>query len=229
MEFDKWEPIYTQIITDFGFDRQQDEAAAQLLSDLSEDKELVHPDSLLDLIKNNVVYIFGAGPNLQHEVDIKDFPSEFNGVIMTADGATSALVEKDIIPDIIVTDLDGKIEDQIKANEHGAIVVIHAHGDNLEALKRYIPKFEGKILCTTQSTPSDNLHNYGGFTDGDRAVFLAAHFKANKIYLVAFDFEEPGEYSHQFDYKTKFKKLTWANGLIGMIVHPPVIFHPKRR
>jgi uncharacterized Rossmann fold enzyme len=229
MEFEKWEPIYTQIITDFGFDRKKDEKAAGLLSELTKNNEMINPESLLELIQNKIVYIFGAGPNLKHEVDIKDFRTEFNGVIITADGATSALVEKDIIPDIIVTDLDGKVEDQIKANENGAIVVIHAHGDNMDALKKYVPQFKNKIFCTTQSKPTGNLHNFGGFTDGDRAVFTAAHFKASKIYLVAFDFEEPGEYSHQYDYKTKFKKLTWANGLIGMIVNPPVTFQPRRR
>jgi uncharacterized Rossmann fold enzyme len=228
MEFKKWEPIYKQIVMDFGFDRDMDEKSAKILLKLIKTKPTVDPKTLSEIFSNKITYIFGAGPNLRHEVDIDNFKNEFDGVIVSADGATSALVEKNITPDVIVTDLDGKIEDQIIANENGAIVVIHAHGDNIEALKKWVPKFKNAIIGTTQSKPFDMIHNFGGFTDGDRAVFLAAHFKASKIYLVAFDFEEPGEYSYNFDYKTKFKKLTWANGLIGMIVNPPVTFNPKR-
>jgi uncharacterized Rossmann fold enzyme len=229
MDFEKWEPIYKQILKDFGFDRQMDEKSAEVLSNLIKNKKTIDPGSLSELFNNKLVYIFGAGPNLKHEVEIDDFQTEFKGVIISADGATSALVENDIIPDVIVTDLDGKIEDQILANKKGAVTVIHAHGDNIDAIKKWVPKFENNLLGTSQSQPTGSLYNFGGFTDGDRAVFLAAHFKASKIELVAFDFEEPGEYSYQFNYKTKFKKLTWANGLIGMIVNPPVRFHPKRR
>jgi uncharacterized Rossmann fold enzyme len=229
MEFKKWEPIYEQIIKDFGFDRQMDEKSAELLASLIKKKNTIDMDTLSELFNNKTVHIFGAGPNLKYEVEVDDFRSEFKGLIVSADGATTALVENDIIPDLIVTDLDGRVEDQVTANKKGAIVAVHAHGDNIDAIKKWVPKFKNKMLGTTQSHPFDNIHNFGGFTDGDRSVFLAAHFKASKIELVAFDFEEPGEYSYKFDFKTKFKKLTWANGLIGMIVNPPVSFRPRRR
>ena len=41
-----------------------------------------------------------------------------------------------------------------------------------------------------------NIHNFGGFTDGDRCVFLANRFKAKKIILFGMDFGTTiGEYS----------------------------------
>lgn len=228
MEFQEWEPLYQQILTDFGYERSKDEHSAEVLSKLLAIRDKIQISTLQNLIHGQQAYVFGAGPSLENDVQVDDFKDEYNGLIIAADGATSALVKNDIIPDIIVTDLDGKIEDQIHANEQGTLVFIHAHGDNLPALEKWVPKFPKKVIGTTQSKPFGNLRNYGGFTDGDRAVFIAAHFKADKIFLVAFDFEEPGEYSFQSDFEVKVKKLTWALGLIGMIVSPEVVFHPKK-
>ena len=224
MNFKEWEPLYQQILTDFGFDRSEDERSAEILSKLIAHHDITNIDTLAELLRDKEVFIFGAGPSLEQDLQVGDLKKEYNGVIVTADGATSALVKSGIIPDVIVTDLDGKLEDQVHANEQGAIVVIHAHGDNIDTILEWTPKFTNKVLGTTQARPCGALHNFGGFTDGDRAVFLAAHFKASKINLVAFNFEEPGEYSHKYDLKTKIKKLTWANGLIAMINEPEIVF-----
>ena len=45
-------------------------------------------------------------------------------VCICADGATTMLLKKSIIPDIIVSDLDGNIHDQIYANQKGSIYFI---------------------------------------------------------------------------------------------------------
>ncbi|MGB9636707.1 MAG: DNA transporter, partial [Thermoplasmata archaeon] len=82
-----------------------------------------------------------------------------------------------------------------------------------QALEKYVPKFRGRILGSTQSTPFTRLINFGGFTDGDRAVCLASHFNAHKISLVNFNFEdvsaEPPENAER-----KLKKLMWAKKII---------------
>jgi len=140
-------------------------------------------------------------------------------ITITADGVTTAFVEKDIIPDVVVTDLDGKISDQIAANKKGSIAIIHAHGDNIDKIIKYVPKFKGNIIGTTQTDPSifDNIHNFGGFTDGDRCVFLSDHFKAKKIYLSSFDYENKiGKYSFSKNKNKikKLKKLKWCRCLI---------------
>ena len=222
MDFSEWEPIYNRILIDFHFDRTKDEQAALVLRNLLEQKQIFPVTELAKSIEHQKLFIFGNGPTL--EKDIAD--SDFNGVIIAADGATSALMKNNIVPDIIVTDLDGYIPDQIQANQDGAMIVIHAHGDNIPKLKRWVPKFKN-FTGTTQAQPDENnyIYNFGGFTDGDRAVYLGAHFNARQITLVAFNFDEVGEHSYKYDPKIKLRKLTWANLLIGMVKNPPVVFH----
>jgi len=65
-------------------------------------------------------------------------------------------------------------------------MVVHAHGDNSEKL--YLVKGFKNCIGTTQTKPLGNIHNFGGFTDGDRCVFLASHFRARKIILFGMDF-----------------------------------------
>ena len=89
----------------------------------------------------------------------------------------------------------------------------------IDSLEDYVEKFEGGTIGTTQIDPSDfkNLYNFGGFTDGDRAVFLASHFKAKKIFLIGFDFDgKMGKYSfsENKDIAMKIRKLKWCEELI---------------
>ena len=93
-------------------------------------------------------------------------------VLVAADGATTALIEERISPDIVVTDLDGNLDDILLANLRGANIVVHAHGDNLEQIIKFT-SFFNNVLGTTQAQPVGNVYNFGGFTDGDRAIFLA--------------------------------------------------------
>ena len=66
------------------------------------------------------------------------------------------------------------------------------------------------------------MYNFGGFTDGDRAVFLAVHFNAKKIFLIGFDFNNTiGEYSfvEKKDKKNKIKKLKWCKHLLDFLIN----------
>lgn len=230
MDFKDWEPKYEQILADFGFDRGEDERSAAFLSEqltAMKDKIILASDGdLMALLKNQKVYVFGEGPTLEADLDMFDG----KGTIIAADGATSALMARNIVPAIIVTDLDGNIDDQVKAVEMGAIALIHAHSDNRKQLKKWLPRFSGKVMGTTQAEPLSNLSNYGGFTDGDRAVFLADHFGAGSINLVAFDFLEVGDRPKKDDEdrKLKLRKLTWANLLIGTLANPRIEFVPPK-
>ena len=59
-------------------------------------------------IKNKVVFVIGAGPSLSSSIpSIKKFKKATK---IVADGATRALIENGIRPDIVVTDLDGNLE-----------------------------------------------------------------------------------------------------------------------
>jgi uncharacterized Rossmann fold enzyme len=220
MFYKEWEPIYKQIISDFNFSLIKDVKAANILNKILTDKEIISINLLNKLIKNNEIFVFGAGPSLEKSIlkNIKMFKDKLK---ISADGATSALMKYKIYPDILVTDLDGKISDQINANLKGSIAIIHAHGDNIDIIKEYVPKFKKKILGSTQTNPDnyDFVYNFGGFTDGDRAVFLAEHFNVKKINLIGFDFnKEIGKYSYPNDKnkKLKLQKLKWCERLIFM-------------
>jgi uncharacterized Rossmann fold enzyme len=113
-------------------------------------------------------------------------------------------------------------------------MLVHAHGDNLEAIKENVPDLKGAVLGTTQTDPASggNLDNFGGFTDGDRAAFVAQHFGAVRIVLLGFDFNEIGDkigtggerqaLSPEQE-RWKFRKMAWAFALLGLLTRPQVV------
>jgi len=221
MRYSDWEPIYEEILKDFGFDKAKDDEAAKVASEIIAYKrrtgEKTVKQEIEELITGKRVFICGNAPCLER--DIREKEKEFDVfhfsrdcVVIAADGATSVLLRNAIIPDLVCTDLDGTIADIITANRFGAMIVVHAHGDNIEMLKKVLPALNENVLCTTQSKPLHNVHNFGGFTDGDRCVFLAKEFGARSIELIGFDFEDE-QVSEQ-----KRKKLKWAKRLIGKIL-----------
>jgi uncharacterized Rossmann fold enzyme len=216
MLYEEWEEYYDLILEDFGFDRQKDELSARLLSDRLVGEETTQ-EELAELIGGKTVTIAGDGPNLEDEMD------RAKGILISADEATSVLLERGLMPDIVMTDLDGKIEDLVNANESGAIVIIHAHGDNPDAIRQHAGSFRGKVMGTTQSLPSGKICNFGGFTDGDRGVFLADHFGATEINLIGFDFDNPRDKGKNVEMKKK--KLNWAYVLISKLPSERIILH----
>ena len=189
MEFGLWEKYYTEILDDFGFSRENDEESAKLLDEILSTEGCLTLDDLSQIVGFSDKFIlFGAGPSLKEHVkflkenyDLRDY------VLLAADGATTALIEERIAPDIIATDLDGNLDDILLANVRGANVVIHAHGDNIEKIASLTPYFTS-VLGTTQAQPVGNLYNFGGFTDGDRGLFLAVALGASEITLAGMDF-----------------------------------------
>ncbi len=222
MRFSDWESYYKAILQSMGYDRNRDEVVAYQLSTLLAEREdqLVPVDELRGLIAERHVFVFGDGPSL--ESDIKGF--DFRSLKVAADGATTKLMDRDILPDIIVTDLDGRVEDQLEANRQGAIVIVHAHGDNQDLVKDWVPRFEGRLLGTTQSTPIEHLHNFGGFTDGDRCAFLCDHFGAESVILVAFNFDDKDQEYLATLGQVKLKKLTWGGMLLSALQRSEVFF-----
>lgn len=222
MFYKQWAPIYKKIVDDFGFSIKKDKLSADILEELLKINKSFLIKKLKELIYNKEIIVFGAGPSLENSIEIKKIRFA-DKIKISADGATTALLEKNIQPDLIVTDLDGKVSDQIYANSKGSTLVIHAHGDNINKIKKYVPEFKGSVIGSTQTNPKKykNVYNFGGFTDGDRAVFLANHFNAKKIHLVGFDFNgEIGKYSfsEKKDKNLKLKKLRWCKYLIKYLM-----------
>ncbi|MHA1239076.1 MAG: 6-hydroxymethylpterin diphosphokinase MptE-like protein, partial [Candidatus Odinarchaeia archaeon] len=100
-------------------------------------------------------------------------------------------------PHIVVSDLDGLDLNDLKvAVNLGAYLIIHAHGDNIEQIKRYPSFLAHKTFGTMQSNSLENVFNIGGFTDGDRALIIAESCDPKEIFLAGMEFGEiVGEYS----------------------------------
>jgi uncharacterized Rossmann fold enzyme len=216
MDFEEWSPWYEAILTDFGFNREKDEGSARSLAAMVPPGQLFRPTRLRAKI-GNVVTVCANGPSLDGRLGLIDRGS----TIISAGPATTVLYESGIQPDIFVTDLDGPIEADLRCNQEGSVAVIHAHGDNLDRLVELVPRFHGPIVPTTQAVPAQNIFDFGGFTDGDRAVCLARHFGAKRVQLLGFDFDEPRLKPGQ-DRGTKLRKLAWARKII-FDLNPPEV------
>ena len=230
MDINEWEEWYVEILDDFGFLRKDDENTADLLNEILEKHGFLTIDELyadMEDKKNGTskFIVFGAGPSLKENIkDIKEYDLN-KYILIAADGATTALLEEDIVPDIIATDLDGKVSDLLTANAEGSYFIIHGHGNNEEAISLWTDIFD-KILGTTQSVPVGHLYNFGGFTDGDRAMFLAIELGATEMVLAGMDFgtvvtkySRPnieGETGPADEIKTK--KLIYAERLLNWII-----------
>ncbi|MFW9906192.1 MAG: 6-hydroxymethylpterin diphosphokinase MptE-like protein [Candidatus Thorarchaeota archaeon] len=204
-----WKKSYRQIMDKLGFDTEADNRSVQLLETyLMKFSPKKKNEILLKLkiIQNTPVIIAGAGPSLK-----KDFSALFkapysnkilsNFQIISVDGATTLFKQENIVPSIVVTDLDGGFASISWAIQNGALTLIHAHGDNQHQIVLFFQKYrniiyENNVWGTAQCNPGEFLFNFGGFTDGDRAIFLAFHFQSPIVGLIGFDFgTQIGEYS----------------------------------
>ncbi|UCH01897.1 MAG: DUF115 domain-containing protein [Candidatus Bathyarchaeota archaeon] len=217
MDLKAWWPWYRKIVHAFGYDPKHDQYAADLLSTLL-DGVALSLSRFKELISNKTILVFGAGPSLEATLrQLLEYAVLNHFTLISANGATSALLDiAGEAPDIVVTDLDGRIDDLLKANEAGALMAIHGHGDNIHLLKEYVPKF-GNVIGTTQRKPRPNVYNFGGFTDGDRAAFLASEMEAKAVVLAGMDFgHEAGPYSktNTWSIDVKRLKLQWGRQLL---------------
>ncbi len=216
MKFVDWFPYYQDIRRQFGYSTETDQQAADVLSKLIRRKAL-DIKILRRKIEGKQIIVIGAGKSLESSTAF--LKKNKKSVKIVADGAVQALIERKIKPDIVVTDLDGNLSFLYEAERIGAIMVVHAHGDNIDKLKKVIPKFK-HVIGSTQMMPVKNVYNFGGFTDGDRCAFLAEEFGAGEIILVGMDFgREIGRYSKDFikDPKLKMEKMRVARKLLEML------------
>lgn len=161
--------------------------------------------------------MFGAGPSLDADLGKLQRAGYLNEVLIAADGATSGVI-KYRHPEVIVTDLDGNVEDQLEAWRLGSWLVIHVHGDNIDGVREVLPKLGERIIGTTQVEPFSKLYNFGGFTDGDRAAFMAHELGASKIYLAGMDLgSEIGRHSGDKDRARKLIKLEICRELLAWL------------
>jgi uncharacterized Rossmann fold enzyme len=192
MDFNEWEGWYKEILETLGFLRDDDEKTAELLDKILDEKGCLTIEQFFDEMMGkkdtSKFIVVGAGPSIKKHIKYVKENYDLNDyLIVSADGATTAMLEDDLVPDIVATDLDGKMEDLLAANSLGSYFVIHAHGNNEELIDNWTTKFD-KILGTTQSVPIGHLYNFGGFTDGDRAMFFAIALGCEEMVLAGMDF-----------------------------------------
>jgi len=213
---EEWLKLYDDIAKRLRLSPIEDERAAELLNVLIRNRAY-EPKDIKPIIQNKHVVVVGAGPSVIDDLENLKRVNRKNLVFITCDGATKAFLEVfDSPPDIIVTDLDGFPKEQVLCSKNGSITIVHAHGDNKMEITTYVPKLE-KVMGTTQVKPKEKVYNFGGFTDGDRAVFIASHFKPKSITLVGMNLEEEvGKYSKPiiFDRTKKIQKLKIAKELL---------------
>ncbi|WP_456330136.1 6-hydroxymethylpterin diphosphokinase MptE-like protein [Archaeoglobus sp.] len=180
--------LYEEILQDFGFSREDDERAAKIMKDLAGEKLL--DCSVLEFVKGKSVAVIGgaySGESVDEEI------------VITAGKAVNKV---EFTPHVHVTDMEEDEELLAELEEKGCVLVLHAHGDNIDRIRSVVPKVR-RFVGTTQSIPFDRIYNFGGFTDGDRAALIAKRFGARSIKLYGFDFESA-------DNPIKLKKLKWA-------------------
>ena len=206
-----WKTQFKEIRNEFGYSEKDDLNSAKKLNSLLKRKNT--KKQFQTIIKGKTVFVIGAGPSLAKS--LKYIKNSKNSKKIVADGAVRALLEKNIKPDILVTDLDGDLKSIEKIGKTNIPIVVHAHGDNYDELG--IVKKLKNVIGSTQTKKIDKVENFGGFTDGDRCVFLAECFNASKIVLIGMDFgQKIGKYSKQriADRKTKVKKLKFGKRIV---------------
>ena len=199
----RWEPVYEAIRADFGYERVEDERARDELAALVEAFDLDRLE-----VAGETVAIVGGAPALREELD----RAREADVVFAASNAAELLSRREIGVDCMVTDLDKAPGTAADLTHAGTPVAVHAHGDNRGAIRGWVPEMATEwVLPTTQVDPRPPVVNVGGFTDGDRAAFLADHLGAGRLRFPGWDFEDPGVGAE------KRRKLRWAARLLGWL------------
>ena len=206
-----WEKRYFAILKEMNYSEKKDKESALILDSILKKTDSI--EKVREIIQGNTVFVIGSGPSLS--IAIPKLKKLKKSIKIAADSSLEPLIDNGIIPDIIVTDLDGNEDTIKKISKTKSIFVIHAHGDNIKKLQ--MVKKMKNCVGTTQTNPFNKIQNFGGFTDGDRGVFLASHFDAKKIILFGMDFgNQIGKFSNtkSSDRKIKLKKLQIGRELL---------------
>ena len=193
-----WWKFQDQINTQFNFSRTREEVATRMLAHFN-----FSNSTISDYFRGRELVLIGAALNQSLSLP--------NSSLIVADGALRACLQRDIIPELIISDLDGYIPDIIWATQNGSKIIIHAHGDNISRVHQYLAKLNP--ICMTSTYPSDSTFCWGGFTDGDRATMMSLSLGCTSIKLLGFDFNKVGSFSGEYSPR-KMEKLVWAQRII---------------
>lgn len=203
MQLDTWLTVYGAICEEFGYDPDADDLTADRLAALLS----TGPIDRLDFTDDHVAIVVGAAL----DADARREATRADRIVATGD-ALEPLERAAIVPSLVVTDLDSDPPRVCARTRTGGLVAVHAHGDNAALVDRWVPRMNRRqVIGTTQGIPTDPLLNAGGFTDGDRAAFLAHAQGARRLSLVGWDLSDRSVST------TKRAKLAWASRLLSWL------------
>jgi hypothetical protein len=211
-----WDVVYTEICSSLHINCMDDDTSANYLSGLR-DRSYILWERLRTSQNGNFIVV-GNGPDTGADdlYRVMD-PGE---ILVVADSAVRVIPDG-VVPDIIVSDLDGNISVISKMVEEGSILFLHAHGDNLKAISGNIQVFNGFYIPTRQGPNPPSMFNPHGFTDGDRAVMICRYLGAKRIKLLGFSYEKP---FNKGDMVMKMKKLKFAKRIIDSIDDVEIVY-----
>jgi 2-amino-4-hydroxy-6-hydroxymethyldihydropteridine diphosphokinase len=215
MEYALWAPRYEAIRSAFGYPMERERASKEaLLERLPAPMRRDPLGRIARRLHGREVVIAGLAPDWGPPPMWRWSGSGPAPTLVAADGATEGCLAAGLVPALIATDLDGPVPAEVEANARGALVVIHAHGDNRAAVERWTGEFPGELVGSWAGPPEEGVIDVGGFTDGDRAAFLAEHVGAARIVLWGFDFDRVAEAERG---GPKRAKLAWAKRLFDLL------------
>ncbi len=189
MKLNEWLNLfYFPIVNEFHYSVAEDAESARVLSEFR-----LKDERVLEFLRGSAIAVVG----------------NFSGCFEVPEGfkvitAGKAVLRYDGRIDVHVTDLDEGFKALCSAADRARVVVVHAHGDNRNLIRDFVPSLD-RVVGTTQYIPFERVYNFGGFTDGDRAAIIAKKF--GKVRLVNFNFEVA-------ESDLKLKKLRWAKKIL---------------
>lgn len=143
-----------------------------------------------------------------------------NTVFIAADGAVGACFDRVEVL-CVVTDLDGG-EHLDEAVRRQIPLIVHAHGDNRFRWNQCLTEWAeqgGTPLVLTHQTDEryPDMHNTGGFTDGDRAACLLAAVGVpfSRVQFIGYAVDHVGPWSGATDPVRKLDKLRWMERILN--------------
>ena len=184
------ERFYAPIKVSLNLDEDRDRKSRDLLWGLllSRESDIESVKDFVDF-ENKTAVVFGAGPSLLSDIEgLTTFLKAEGPLIVAADGAADALAKTEFGCDALVSDLDSCSVPTLVKNSNTGTVFAHAHGDNMDLVKSIVPKLGHGTFGTTQVESREPVKNFGGFTDGDRACYIACALGASRMILGGMDF-----------------------------------------
>jgi uncharacterized Rossmann fold enzyme len=182
-----WLDEYAWIRDFLGIEESEDRRALGILQTYFAHKPCLLPD-LRKRFSGRVAIVIGASESVLADLERLHHLRhlwEGKAFLVAADTATPLLLTKGMVPDIVVTDLDGPVEALVEASGAGSYIFVHGHGDNISSLREVLPLLGERVEPTTQvPMPQGHVHNFGGFTDGDRSAYVSVTLGARAVVLL---------------------------------------------